>query len=133
ACVEGGGRHGGDRRASSIAPRHGRQGARAARRRSRCLWATRRDPASRREARRMSELKRLVGAGLLIIAAGLIGLGGWTALAPLSGAIVAPAFIKVDLNRKVVQHAEGGIVREIQVRDGDRVKQGQTLVVLDDV
>ncbi len=81
----------------------------------------------------MSELKRLVGAGLLIIAAGAIGLGGWTALAPLSGAIVAPAFIKVDLNRKVVQHAEGGIVREIRVRDGDHVKQGQTLVVLDDV
>ena len=41
----------------------------------------------------MSELKRLVYAGLLIIAAGMIGLGGWTILAPLSGAIVAPAFV----------------------------------------
>ena len=81
----------------------------------------------------MSELKRLVGAGLLIIAAGAIGLGGWTVLAPLSGAIVAPAFVKVDLNRKVVQHQEGGIVREIRVRDGDMVKQGQPLVVLEDV
>src|SRR2546430_2554733 len=81
----------------------------------------------------MSELRRLVGAGLLIIAAGVIGLGGWTVLAPLSGAIVAPAFVKVDLNRKVVQHQEGGIVREIRVRDGDTVKQGQTLVVLEDV
>ena len=81
----------------------------------------------------MSELKRLVYAGLLIIAAGMIGLGGWTILAPLSGAIVAPAFVKVDLNRKVVQHQEGGIVREIRVRDGDTVKQGQTLVVLEDV
>src|SRR5438552_3786719 len=81
----------------------------------------------------MSELKRLVCAGLLIIAAGMIGLGGWTILAPLSGAIVAPAFVKVDLNRKVVQHQEGGIVREIRVRDGDWVKQGQTLVVLEDV
>jgi HlyD family type I secretion membrane fusion protein len=81
----------------------------------------------------MSELRRLVGAGLLIIAAGVIGLGGWTVLAPLSGAIVAPAFVKVDLNRKVVQHQEGGIVREIRVRDGDRVKQGQPLVVIEDV
>ena len=81
----------------------------------------------------MNELKRLVSAGLFIIVAGLFGLGGWTALAPLTGAIVAPAFVKVDLNRKVVQHAEGGIVREIRVRDGDRVKQGQTLVVLEDV
>ena len=81
----------------------------------------------------MRELKRLVGAGLLIIAAGVIALGGWTAVAPLSGAIVAPAFVKVDLNRKVVQHQEGGIVREIRVRDGDKVKQGQPLVVIDDV
>jgi membrane fusion protein, epimerase transport system len=81
----------------------------------------------------MNDLKRLVGAGLLIIAAGVIGLGGWSMLAPLSGAIVAPAFVKVDLNRKVVQHQEGGIVREIRVRDGDRVKQGQTLVVIEDV
>ena len=81
----------------------------------------------------MRELKRLVGAGLLIIAAGVIGLGAWTAVAPLSGAIVAPAFVKVDLNRKVVQHQEGGIVREIRVRDGDKVKQGQPLVVIDDV
>src|SRR5437773_10260004 len=81
----------------------------------------------------MSELRRLVGAGLLIIAAGVIALGGWTVVAPLSGAIVAPAFVKVDLNRKVVQHQEGGIVREIKVRDGDTVKQGQPLVVIEDV
>jgi len=81
----------------------------------------------------MSELRRLVGAGLLIIAAGVIALGGWTVVAPLSGAIVAPAFVKVDLNRKVVQHQEGGIVREIRVRDGDAVRQGQALVVIDDV
>jgi multidrug efflux pump subunit AcrA (membrane-fusion protein) len=81
----------------------------------------------------MSELKRLVGAGLFILLAGIIALGGWTALAPLTGAIVAPAFVKIDLNRKVVQHQEGGIVREIRARDGDRVKQGQALIVIEDV
>jgi membrane fusion protein, type I secretion system len=81
----------------------------------------------------MSELRRLVGTGLFIIAAGALALGGWTALAPLTGAIVAPAYVKVDLNRKVVQHQEGGIVREIRVRDGERVKQGQPLIVLEDV
>jgi HlyD family type I secretion membrane fusion protein len=81
----------------------------------------------------MSELKRQVAAGLVIIPAGVMALGGWTLLAPLSGAIVAPAFVKIDLNRKVVQHQEGGIVREIRVRDGDTVKQGQPLVVLEDI
>jgi HlyD family type I secretion membrane fusion protein len=37
------------------------------------------------------------------------------------------------LNRKVVQHLEGGIVREIRVRDGEQVRQGQALVVIEDV
>lgn len=76
---------------------------------------------------------RLVRSGLAIILVGVIGLGGWAALAPLSGAVMAPGFVKVDLNRKVVQHQEGGIVREILVRDGDQVRQGQTLVAIEDV
>src|SRR5438105_831886 len=75
----------------------------------------------------------MVRAGLLIIAAGVIGLGGWAAFAPLSGAVIAPGFVKIDLNRKVVQHQEGGIVGAIRVRDGERVKAGQELMMLDDV
>jgi membrane fusion protein, epimerase transport system len=80
-----------------------------------------------------AEARWIVRAGLAVIAAGLLALGGWAALAPLSGAVIAPGFVKVDLNRKVVQHQEGGIVRAIRVRDGDKVKEGQELVLLDDV
>jgi len=76
---------------------------------------------------------RLIRAGLLLIAALVVGVGAWMALAPLSGAVIAPGFIKVDMNRKLVQHQEGGIVSEILVRDGSRVKAGQTLLVLRDV
>ena len=54
----------------------------------------------------------------------------WSALAPLSGAVVAPAEVKVELNRKTVQHAEGGIVREILVRDGQSVRAGDPLLVI---
>ncbi|HJY78570.1 MAG TPA: biotin/lipoyl-binding protein, partial [Burkholderiales bacterium] len=57
----------------------------------------------------------------------------WSATAPLSGAIVAPALVKVELNRKTVQHQEGGIVREILVRDGQKVRAGDPLVVVGDV
>jgi len=57
----------------------------------------------------------------------------WLAVAPLSGAIVAPAQVKVDLNRKTVQHQEGGIVREILVRDGQHVRAGEPLVVVGDL
>jgi HlyD family type I secretion membrane fusion protein len=79
------------------------------------------------------EIKRIIRAGLLIIGLGVGALMIWGFAAPLSGAVIAPGFVKVDLNRKVVQHQEGGIVRAIRVRDGDRVSQGQELVLLDDV
>ena len=81
----------------------------------------------------MSELKNLVLSGGLIVLAGATALGAWADLAPLTGAVVAPAVVKVDLNRKVVQHQEGGIVREIHVRDGDHVVEGEELIRLDDV
>jgi HlyD family type I secretion membrane fusion protein len=67
----------------------------------------------------------------LAIVVGLIAF--WSATAPLSGAVVASGQVKVELNRKTVQHQEGGIVREILVRDGQRVRAGQPLVVLGDV
>lgn len=78
-------------------------------------------------------IRRTVRSGLIVIIAGAGLLAAWAALATLSGAIIAPGFVKVDLNRKVVQHQEGGLVRAIRVRDGDHVRQGQPLVVLDDV
>ena len=67
----------------------------------------------------------------IALAAGLIAT--WSATAPLSGAVVANGQVKVELNRKTVQHQEGGIVREILVRDGQRVRSGQPLVVVADV
>jgi len=79
------------------------------------------------------DMRPLARAGLAVIVAGALGLGGWAAFAQLSGAVIAPGFVKIDLNRKVVQHQEGGIVREIHVRDGDQVRQGQPLVVIEDV
>lgn len=67
----------------------------------------------------------------LAVAATLTGV--WLAVAPLSGAIVAPAQLKVELNRKTVQHQEGGIVREILVRDGQKVHAGEPLLVVGDL
>ncbi len=77
--------------------------------------------------------RRIIWTGLIVIAVAFLGVGGWMAAAPLSGAVIAPGVVKVDTNRKTVQHQEGGIVKKILVRDGDRVKAGQTLIVLDDV
>jgi HlyD family type I secretion membrane fusion protein len=79
------------------------------------------------------DIKPIVRGGLLVITGGVAAFAAWAYFAPLSGAVIAPGYVKVDLNRKVVQHQEGGIVRAVRVRDGDRVTQGQELVVLDDV
>ncbi|MBL8352196.1 MAG: HlyD family type I secretion periplasmic adaptor subunit [Burkholderiaceae bacterium] len=57
----------------------------------------------------------------------------WSSVAPLSGAVIAPGVVKTELNRKTVQHLEGGIVREILVREGQRVKAGDPLLVVGDV
>jgi HlyD family secretion protein/epimerase transport system membrane fusion protein len=67
---------------------------------------------------------------VLALLFGFFGL--WAALAPLTSAAIAHGVVKVDTYRKTVQHLEGGIVRDILVRDGDAVKRGQVLLRLDD-
>jgi len=52
--------------------------------------------------------------------------------APLHGAVVANAIVKVEGNRKSVQHLDGGIIKELRVKEGDRVTAGDVLIVLDD-
>ncbi|HRX70022.1 MAG: HlyD family type I secretion periplasmic adaptor subunit [Candidatus Competibacteraceae bacterium] len=73
---------------------------------------------------------RRTGYLILILAFGVFG--GWAALAGLNSAVVAPGVVTVDSYRKTVQHLEGGIVKEILVRDGDEVKTGDVLLRLDD-
>jgi len=84
-------------------------------------------PASRRHAR------RLVRGGWWIMLGAVLPLGTWMAVAPLSMAVVAPGVVKVELNRRPVQHREGGIVRAVLVRDGQRVEAGETILILGDV
>ncbi len=79
------------------------------------------------------DARRCVRSGLLAIFIGFVVCGGWIALAPIAGAVIAQGSVKVDMNRKTIQHQEGGIVKEILVRDGERVRQGQPLLLLGDV
>jgi membrane fusion protein, epimerase transport system len=67
----------------------------------------------------------------LAVCAALVA--AWVAWAPLSGAVIASGQVQSALGRKVVQHQEGGIVRELLVRPGQVVRQGQPLLVVGDV
>jgi membrane fusion protein, epimerase transport system len=51
----------------------------------------------------------------------------------IEGAVVSGGMVKVDLNRKQIQHQEGGIVHAVRVRDGQKVKAGEVLIELADV
>ena len=84
-------------------------------------------------AQHLQEARKLARWAAAVLVVGVVPVGAWMALAPLSAAVVATSFVKVDLDRRVVQHAEGGTVREVKVRDGQHVAQGETLLVLGDV
>ena len=72
------------------------------------------------------------GFGLAVLSLVFGGLAVWSITAPIDGAVIAPATLRVETNRKAVQHLEGGIVAELLVREGDYVRAGEPLVRLDD-
>jgi epimerase transport system membrane fusion protein len=80
-----------------------------------------------------AEVTGLMRRGQWIILVGFIGFGIWAAFAPVDGAVVANGVVKVAGQRKAVQHAEGGIVQAIRVRNGDVVKAGDLLVEMKDL
>tara|TARA_B110000208_G_scaffold190130_1_gene253263 strand:- start:1735 stop:3159 length:1425 start_codon:yes stop_codon:yes gene_type:complete len=71
---------------------------------------------------------RLVG--LIVVFMVFVVFGSWSMLAPLDSAVLSSGFVKVKSNRKTVQHLEGGIIEELRVQDGDSVKMGDVLIVL---
>ncbi len=80
----------------------------------------------------LEEGRKAIRIGLLVVSVAFGGGGLLLGRAPLAGAVVASGTVKVTDNHKSVQHLEGGIVKEIRVRNGDRVAAGQTLIVLED-
>lgn len=71
-----------------------------------------------------------IGGGL--VSALLLGFVLWGTLAPLAQGVVATGIVEVDGENKTVQHLEGGIVKELRVREGDTVEAGDLLLVLED-
>jgi membrane fusion protein, type I secretion system len=70
--------------------------------------------------------------GYLTVAITVLGFGLWANTALISGAIVATGLFVTTGQNKIVQHLEGGVVKDILVREGDIVEPGQILVRLDD-
>src|SRR3954467_9512227 len=79
---------------------------------------------------RSSRLPTVFGFAVLVLWG--CGFGLWAATAPLSSAVVASGSFVATGQNKQVQHLEGGIIREILVKEGDIVEANQPLVRLDD-
>jgi HlyD family type I secretion membrane fusion protein len=77
------------------------------------------------------KIRGWVIAGLIILIIAFGGFLGWSTLFPLASAVVASGVIKVDSSRKQIQHLEGGVVKDIFVKDGDHVNAGDVLFTLD--
>jgi HlyD family secretion protein len=93
-----------------------------------------RPPGSNREDRKSdASWRRVAVAGYVLIFVTFGVVGGWAAVAKIDRAVAAPGVVAIESNRKTVQHLEGGIVREILVKEGDAVSQGAILFRLENV
>ncbi|WP_435165900.1 HlyD family type I secretion periplasmic adaptor subunit [Falsirhodobacter sp. 1013] len=76
-------------------------------------------------------IKGQVVAGGVALAILVAGFGGWSVLARIDGAVIAPASLQVPGNRRAVQHLDGGVVTGVSVAEGQVVQAGDLLLSLD--
>jgi HlyD family secretion protein len=80
----------------------------------------------------LQSIQRYMVIGLIMFGVVTFGIGGWAATSQLTGAVIGQGVVVVDSSVKKVQHATGGIVGELRVREGDRVNAGDILIRLDE-
>lgn len=76
-------------------------------------------------------LRNHLAIGFTLAAALIGGLGGWAAVTSIASAVIAPATVVVESSKKAVQHDTGGIIAQINIKNGDLVEKGDVLFRLD--
>ena len=87
-------------------------------------------PDVRKAAERSARVHVLAGLAVIVLVLG--GTAVWAARTEISGAVVSSGLVVVESKVKKVQHPTGGVVSEITVKNGSRVKAGDLLVRLDE-
>ncbi|MER8751119.1 HlyD family type I secretion periplasmic adaptor subunit [Mesorhizobium sp. M1050] len=78
-----------------------------------------------------TDIRRVALTGYVAIGLLAGSFGYWAATAPLSGAVITQGTISATGGNIHIQQPEGGIVQQLLIHEGDRVQQGQDLVILD--
>ncbi|NOT85670.1 MAG: HlyD family type I secretion periplasmic adaptor subunit [Methylococcaceae bacterium] len=73
---------------------------------------------------------RMIGYIILLLTFGVFGT--WSFIAPIDSSALATGTVAVKSHRKTVQNLDGGIISKLLVKDGDAVKAGDNLLILDD-
>jgi HlyD family secretion protein len=84
------------------------------------------------QARADASIRKQLWLGTTVVVILLVGIGGWAALANISGAVIAPGIVVVDSNDKKIQHPSGGVIGQLLIKEGDHVNAGDVLVRLDE-
>jgi protease secretion system membrane fusion protein len=79
-----------------------------------------------------TNVRRPLLIGTLVLLMGFGGFVAWAAMAPIDSGVPAMGTVTLDNRRKTVQHFSGGLVKRILVKEGDRVKEGDLLMIMDD-
>ena len=88
-------------------------------------------PSSAPNEKAPANTGRAARIGLWTLGVGFGGFLLWAAIAPLGEGVPSHGMVTIDTKSKPVQHLTGGIVKQVLVREGDVVKEGQTLIELD--
>jgi HlyD family secretion protein len=87
---------------------------------------------SRKKTEVEANVKAYLVSGLAVVFILVGGLGVWATTTSIVGAVIGSGLVVVESNVKKVQHPTGGIVGEINVKNGDPVKAGDLLIRLDE-
>lgn len=80
----------------------------------------------------ITSVTRYMLGGIAVVLFLVFGVGGWAATTEIAGAVLAPGTVVVETSVKKVQHPTGGVVGEILIKEGSKVKAGDLLMRLDE-
>jgi epimerase transport system membrane fusion protein len=89
------------------------------------------DPTRAQNTGREERRLKIIGVVIVLVLIAVAGI--WAVRAPLASAAIGSGVVTIENHRKAISHLEGGIVREVRVREGQQVSKGEVLLTLEDV